>query len=242
MTTFSQAIDTVIAEIQRPDLLQACQSWLNQTIREMHFTNTPGQVPMPAKYGANLIEDVLVANVDDGYVWTVPNMTRHQMLIAAYYPDQDKYAHISSPGTQFIDPNSVDAPYTVYRSGDSYVFGGYGQTGSQIFVAYYEYLPRLVYYPPTLNTRPCTWDEATETFAYNPTYGVNPTTKAQAEAMCTNWMLQRWPDLCLQGLRSKAYNRNGDEVKGKTAFSSYENSRPTLLNTESMEFIGFYRG
>lgn len=242
MTTFSQACDVLIAETARRDLVSSIPTWMNQTIRDVHAIGVGGAQAMPVKFAANLIEAALTANTDNAYVWSIPNQTRHQFLIAAYYPDQDKYAHLTTPGTINIDTDSVDAAYTVYRSGDNYVFDGYGQTGSEIDVAYYEYPKRLVYYP-TGDTRPCTYDVESETFAYNTIYNPDtpPNTHEQAQFLCTNWLLQRWEDLIMQGTRAKLYNRTDDMTRAKASYSMYMEQRPVMVAAESMEFIGFYR-
>ena len=38
MTTFSQLVDSVVSETKRPDLVSEIATYLNQTIREVHFS------------------------------------------------------------------------------------------------------------------------------------------------------------------------------------------------------------
>lgn len=244
MTTFSQAIDKLVIESARQDLRLSIETWMNQTIRDVHAANVPGQQAMPVKFGANLIENIIATTSDNMYVWPIPNRNRHQLLIAAYYPDVDKYAHLVTPGTINLGSQEVDYPYIVYRSGDNYVFDGYGETGSQIQLAYYEYPKRLIYYVSTINNRPATYDDATELYTYNTTYNPNipPNDHDAALALTTNWLLERWEDLIMQGTRSKIYNRTADDIRAKSSYSAYMEQRPVMVAAESMEFIGFYRG
>jgi hypothetical protein len=154
-----------------------------------------------------------------------------------------KYAHITDPATIFLDSDSVDAPYSVYRSGDNYVFNGYGGAGATIQLAYYEYPRRLKYYKND-TTRPAMYDEDLESWSYQAPYSADiaPNNKAKAQDLTTNWILMRWEDLVLAGVRAKAYSRAGDQDRSRAAYSIFENSRSTFIAAESMEFIGFYRG
>lgn len=244
-TTFSQAIDMVALELGRQDSKPALVSYMNQTIRDVHVTNYAGGQSTPLKFGANLIENVLTANLDDNYVWPIPNMTRHQLLVAVYYPDIGKYAHPTGAGTKLLENGeNLDDGLNVYRSGDNYVFSGYGATGSQIQVAYYEYPRRLKYYASNANpAAPAVYNEDTETWTYNAPYNTGiPADEEIARNLCTNWLLMRWQDLIMQGTRAKMYGRLADNDKARVAYSSFEASRPGMAAVESNEFLGFYTG
>jgi hypothetical protein len=92
-TTASQAVDKLMSELVRQDMVNVLPDYLNQTIRDLHGTNYPGLPSMPVKLRANLQELTISPNIDDGYVWTIPNFTRHQFLTAAYYVDGEVRTH-----------------------------------------------------------------------------------------------------------------------------------------------------
>lgn len=241
MTTFSQAVDKMIAETARQGQRDMAATFLNETLRTLHFTNYPNMPAQPVGLGENRIEDVITANVDDGMVWTIPNTTRHQYLACVYYPAMGKYAHPAKPETMYIDVDAIDNEFNYYRSGPAYVLNGFGGTGSEIWLGWFEYVKRLKYYPAG-DTRPAEYDDETETWTYSTAYDVNPTTRAAAQELTSNWILQRWPDLCYAGIRAKLYGRGADDPKAKTYYSAFEGMRPGFIAAESFDFIGFFQG
>lgn len=241
MTTFSQAVDLIIAETSRQGQKDSAATYLNETLRTLHFTNTPGSPAQPVPLGENRLEDVIIPNVDDAYVWTIPNAPRHQHLAVVYYPQMGKYAHPAKPENMYIDRNALDNEFNYYRSGPSYVFNGFGGIGTEIWLGWFEYVKRLAYYPQGV-TRPAEYDPITETWTYSATYNVNPTLQAQARELTSNWILLRWPDLCYAGIRAKLYGRAADDPKAKTYYSAFESMRPGFVAAESYDFIGFFTG
>ncbi len=235
MTSFSQAVDLVMTELARPDLKTTIPTYLNQTLRELHFT--PGQGAMPVAFGENRWEQEVIADTEEAYVWPIPHITRHQYLAAVWYADMGKYAKAADPSLLYID-DSLNAEYNFYRSGANYVFNGFGGIGSRIQLSWFEYVPRLTYYAP--GARPATFDEATGLWSY--LTAVTPEEKAAALELSTNWILQRWPDLCYAGTRAKTYSKTADDTRAKVAYSLYESQRPGFIAAESAEFVGFYQG
>lgn len=241
MTTFSQAVDLVIAETARQGMITTASTYLNETLRSLHFTNTPGSVPMPVPLGENRVEAVITPNVEDGYVWAIPNATRHQHLAVVWYPQVGKYAHPAKPETMYLDPNAIDNQYNYYRSGSNYVFNGYGGLGTEIWLGWFEYVKRLKYFPVG-STRPAEYDQDTETWTYSADYVGTPELQAQARELTSNWILMRWPDLCYAGIRAKLFGRGADTEKARTFYASFESMRPGFVAAESYDFIGFFQG
>src|SRR6478735_8331283 len=99
MTTFSQLVDEMIVETRRPDLKTEIATYLNQTIREVHFEPSRGNV---VHYGENRKETQLTANVDSGYIWDIPNPSTFQGIEAVRFPSQmlgrAEYAPEARPG------------------------------------------------------------------------------------------------------------------------------------------------
>ena len=83
MTTFSQLVDEVAFETKRPDLLAEIATYLNQTIREVHFEPSRGNV---AFYSNNRREFQNVATTETGQIWDIPNPSAFQAIEAVRYP------------------------------------------------------------------------------------------------------------------------------------------------------------
>jgi len=245
MYTHSQLVDNLIAELMRPDLQVAFSNALNQTIRELHTTKGDGgSLPVPVGFKSNLNEDILTADVDTGFSYTLENPTRFQMVEAVWYANPGVYATERMPSSiRAFDGNVDGAEFGWYRSADQIFFDNYGGAGSQIAIAWFDHVQRQSYYDS--DARPCEWDEASESFIYKTVgtvdYNSTPELQAKARYLCTNWMIQRWFDTLSQGVRAKVWARLGDDVRGKTAYSSYEALRAPLIQTETLVMTPRYR-
>ncbi len=235
MTTFSQAVDRLIAECQRPDMKLDIVDYLNQTIRELHLT----QDGTPIKYNDNLVEEEVTSLVDENLQWTIPYSQRFQGMEAVWYSDSGKYARLRKPSTAFVFMDEVDGQYYYYRTGQYYAFSGFGATGSIVKLSYFLFPRRLTYYPVGA-TRPCTWDEATQTFSYAPAYTGDPTLQANARELSTNWLFDRWEDMVKAGARVKLWNRLNNQERGKIAYSTYQELRKGLAGTETFDSQSFF--
>lgn len=238
MTTFSQLVDDMIIETRRPDLRLEIATYLNQTIREVHFEPSKGNVVF---YPANRKEDQVIASVDSGQIWDIPNPTTFQGIEAIEFPDicmgVDGYAKEVSPG-----PRIRTQPYIYYRSGPSYVFGGaagYGGINSKISIAWYEYPPSLKY-KDTLS-REAVYDIESG-WTYNTVnsvdYGLDADSRALAQSRVTNWVLMRWADVLREGLRAKVYKRLSDQLRATTSYSMYTQLRQGLFTSEAAQLQG----
>lgn len=243
MYTHSQLIDNLVAELVRPDLLVALSNYLNQTIRELHTTTD--NPPTPIDYVGNLGEAELIADADVGFSYTLANPYRFQRIESVYYVQFGKYATERKPSSIKAFDGSVDgAEYGYYRSGNQVFFNNYGGTNASILIAWFDHIQRQSYYPA--GQRPCEWNETTESFDYFTVgpidYGSTPALQERAQFLCTNWMIQRWYDTMMQGVRAKLWARLADDVRGKTAYSSYQTMRGQLAQTETLVMTPRYRG
>jgi hypothetical protein len=240
--SFSQCIDDVVAELIRPDLTPAMANYLNLTTREMHFT--ADTQPVPIAFKSNLQELAVIANVDNGFTWDITIPRLFQSMEAVYYANYGRYATERRPSSIRQFDGSVDGgQFGWYRSADTLAFVNYGGSGAEIDLAWTEFLPGLKYYES--EERPAYWDEDAEDWVYQVVgsidYGSTPVLQAKALALTTNWMIQRWRDVLLQGIRSKTWARLGDDVRMRTAYSAYQALRPALTNSETFDMSPRYR-
>lgn len=227
MTTASQLVDDVVRETRRPDMLSDILDYLNQTIRELHFTPDNGNA---IKYDENFRELLLTVNAETGFSWTVPNPALFQEMGAVKYPsvysrDGDVYARKMTPGRAL---NRVD--YYYYRIGSTFVFSGYGGTNAQIALAYYEYPRSLRYYASA--DRPAVWDVEAMDFTYKDSFNTSDELRLDARNFTSNWLLIRWRDVVVEGVKAKVYKRLADDTRARTSYSLYGQLRNGIFTSE----------
>lgn len=236
MFTHSQLIDSLVEELLRPELTVAMSNFLNQTIRELHFTDQK----LPVGYAPNLIEELLTANLDSGFVYELPDPRIFQMVEAVYYASFGRYATMRKPSSIREFTSAIGgAEYGWYRSGDAICFDNYGGRNAVIDIAWFAYIPRQQYYE--VGDRPCEWNEANQEFDFHPNYDSTPELQAEALSLCTNWMIQRWSDLLMLGVRAKTWSRLADMERSKVAYSAYQQERPAIVNAETYNGSPRYR-
>lgn len=220
MTTFSQLVDVMVSETKRPDLVSEIATYLNQTIREVHQAQDNGG---PILYGDNLHEKVLIATVATGFSWLIDEVDTFQVLQAVRYDSvfgddcRPIYVEQRKPGRIL---NSLR--YFWYRSGNYIQFAGYGGVDGQISLAWYAYPRRLSYYPA--NCRPATWTDDYQ-WSYHADWVATEEGREQAELMSSNWLLLRWTDVIMEGLRAKVYKRVGDKDRANLCYSLFSQLR-----------------
>lgn len=235
MTTFSQFVDTMIGETKRFDLATEIGAYVNQTVREVHFRSDTGSV---LYFRPNLKELEVTATSDSSFGWDIPNPQVFQGLIGVNYADQwDCNRNEQGIWAVEVTPsrNMQHQRYSFYQIGGGFAFAGYGQTGSRIKLAYFEFPRRLKYY--AVADRPATWDDESG-WSYKTSFDVDETTRANARALVSNWLLLRWYDVMAEGVRAKIYKRVSDEVRGRTAYSLYSTLRQGLWTTEIADLGG----
>ena len=233
-TTFSQLIDSTIQELRRPDLLVDATSYLNQTLREVHFEPSRGNL---ALYRDNRKETQITALTDLGLSWAIPNPNVFQGLAAARYDnviDTDgkaKYAIEMNPGRGMNSRTEF-----FYRNGTTVFFAGYGGVNATISLAWYEYVRALKYYP--IGLRPASYDNDSG-WTYGPMV-ITSEDQIAAQEKCSNWLLMRWDDVIAEGMRAKVFKRVSDDIRSKTSYSLYSTLRQGLFTSEAADISGSF--
>ncbi len=216
MTTFSQLVDKMTMELLRPDLKESVASYVNQTVREIHFI--PG-TQSPAFFEANRKEDLAVVNSDGSYFWPIPVPATFQNLEAIYNTTLGCYHVKKSPSVMYRETDQPGMNRTFYRSGSTVAISGVG-AGQNLLISWFEYVRSLRYQPA--GSRTVTYDEDAMTYSG---------TEAEQE-LATHWLLNRWPMVIEEGVRAKVWKRLGDDVRGRTAYSAFESMRRSLWEAE----------
>lgn len=228
MTTFSQLVDSLVLEHNRPDLRAAIESYVNLTIRELHTASKSGG---SIYYLANLLEDQITADVAEGFTWDIPRPHVFQKLEAVRFDSfgtgKGAYPKERTPSSLQIQ-SQFDRLF--YRSGSTIAFINYGGVDAVISLAWYE-MPRILRYYQAA-ARPATWDVDSQSFTYITGYSGTDDLKLEARELTTNWVLDRWEELVAQGVRTKIYARAGDEIRSKLAYSTFEALRPGMVSAE----------
>ena len=232
MTTFSQLVDIAVSETKRPDLVSEIATYLNQTIREVHFTADRNAALL---FPENFRETLLTATSESGFSWSIPNPGTFQAMQVVKYPmvytrlGEDVYAKMTTPGRHL-----ADLEYYYYRVGGAFVFSGYGGINGQIAIGWFEF-PRSLKYK-TAAARPASFDIESG-WAY-PDEVNTPELEEAARLVSTNWLLLRWHDVLLEGVRAKVYKRLSDTERARTCYSLYGSLRQGLWTSETAEVGG----
>jgi hypothetical protein len=229
MTTFSQLVDSIVSETKRPDLVSEIATYLNQTIREVHFTPDRGAALF---FSENFRESLLTATSDESYTWDIPNPGTFQKMLLVKYSSlfdrqgNDVFAAETIPGRHLA---ALD--YYFYRVGGTFVFSGFGGLNSQIAIGWYEFPPSLKYKTPALREA---WYDSEIGWEYHPDVNT-PELQAAAQILTTNWLLMRWHDVIAEGVRAKVYKRLSDTERARTSYSLYGSLRQGLWTSETAE-------
>lgn len=229
MSTFSQVVDEIVTEHLRPDLLVSVTSWLNETIREVHFDNRNG-TNATVLYDANRVEDEFAPSVLPA-LWSIPAIARFQQLETAFYVERGVYAKKRNPTRAYEDGYENIEPYW-YRSGSQLAFNGIS-IGDTAKLSWFEFPRRLNYYTAAL--RPATYNIETDAWTYLSAYDVSDTTRENAQNLVSNWLLLRWTEVLKEGVRAKLFKRQGEETRAKMCFSQFEALKLGLISSESYQ-------
>lgn len=231
MTTFSQMVDDLTKEFVRPDLEDTngvISAYLNQTIREVH-TGSQGQ---RYKFDENCEEfsiDVPTL-VDNQFIWPIANFNRLQLIESVWLPLIGRWSIAKRPrGLRSLGNQSYEEEVTHYQSGDSLVIRGVRVPGDGAIRLSAYYYPRSLVYRTKL-TRWASYSDEDEAWTYH-RLGDKPA--AELEALSTNWLIQRWPDLLKEGVRAKVYKRLGDQLRMTSSYSAYQQIRNEMQSQES---------
>lgn len=234
MTTFSQLVDELAAEVVRPDLRTTICSYVNQTIRELHSRRDSG---LPVQFASNRVETEVTA-AELPFVWSIPNVARFQSIESIFDPATGQYLRQKTPGDIYRDTNHPFPALYYYRSGPTVVLNGIA-VGASVKMSYFEYPRLLTYYAS--DERPAVWDSITEVFTYLAAYESTSELQETAESLTTNWLLLRWGELVIkEGVRAKVWKRLAELDRARLAYSAYSSLRDQLVATE--EWYGDQRG
>lgn len=228
MTTFSQLVDTVIAESRRADMRPEIESYVNQTIRDVHFNDQNSNLVL---FDDNRREAMLYASSEETFVWPVPNPQTFAKLEAIYCPYVGDYAIERKPNQVHTRENLHNRP-TFYRTGQAFALSGFGGLNAPVQLSWFAYPRRLKWYTPQL--RSVNWNQDEQEFEYTPPLPTEELKEAALD-LNTNWLLQRWQDLIHEGTRAKLYKKLADEVRNRNAYASFESSRKAMVAAESFE-------
>ncbi len=234
MFTLSQLVDEIVSEVRRPDLASEIVRYVNQTIRECHFS-TDRQAAQFFKDNFN--EVLLTSDSEDTYVWEIPNPTTFQKMMGIKYPGvydsngNNIWPVMTTPGRHLSG-----LEHYCYQVGGSWVFAGFGGLNATIAVGYFAFPPSLKYF--SVANRPASYDEVDGW-----TYHVDIVTdedKAAARLICTNWLLMRWSTVVSEGVRAKVFKRVSDTERARNCYSLYGQLRQGLITSEVADIGGPY--
>jgi len=216
VNTFSSIVDDAIIRTGRPGQKADMISYTRQIIREMqslgHFFN-------------DLVEDQLVSDASP-FIWAAPSDLR-DVLTIQYPAILDTYGRPTYP--KFIRPSIQQRGVThfYYRSAGSYVFSAV-DVGTIIYAAYYTWLPKLSYYD--VAARPATYDLETDTWTY--LTATTSTEQLAAQAQVTNWILQTWYDVVLEGVCSRVWKTVADP-RAPSSFSLFSKMKDEFIRSNA---------
>lgn len=227
MTTFSQLVDEVVMECRRPDMVADIATFLNQTLRELHFSERNKAI----LYKDGLNEVLLTATQESGFNWAIPSPETFQAMALVRYEtliQQGKraYAPEKTPGIGLIGQTIF-----WYRVASTVCFSGYGGMGAQIALAYHSYTRRGKYYQA--GGRPAEFDSDFG-WTYAAPFDVDDESRAMARELVTNWLLMRWSDVIKEGVRAKVYKRLSDTERSRTSYSMFGALKEGLVSSESI--------
>src|SRR3546814_2211635 len=88
MTTFSQLVDTIMSESRRPDLQTEIATYINQTVRELHFDSEQNKI---LYFNDNIREVQLTATSESDFSWEITNPGVWQKLWTVAYASKLNY-------------------------------------------------------------------------------------------------------------------------------------------------------
>lgn len=232
MFTFSQMVDEIVSEVKRPDLASEISRYVNQTVRECHFS-TDRQAAI--FYRENFNELLLTATLEEAQTWSVPNPTTFQKMAGVKFPGQfDSEGH-GVWATETVPGRHLNQLcHFFYQVGGEFVFSGYGGVGGQIAIGYFAFPASLKY--KALAARPASYDPESG-WSYHEDI-VTDEDKEAARLVSTNWLLMRWSDVVSEGVRAKVFKRVSDTERARNCYSLYGQLRQGLMTSEVADVGG----
>jgi len=175
-----------------------------------------------------MIEDQLTTTAAP-FVWV--RTSKFNTFRTVEYPAQTGFL-VNSIWPRLLLPGKhlEDEIHYYYYSGDSVVFAGL-EVGGLVNIAFFEYFKRLKDYVDPA-TRPAVWDFETETFTYLPAFDTDDAQRAIARDLTSNWLLERWNHLIVEGTKAKIYLTVKDIDRSRPSFSLYKSYQTDLTASE----------
>lgn len=232
INTFSAAIDVCLTRSGRPDLVNDLLSHVRTSMRESQVRPGDRQI----FFAKDLTETELTNISVEPHTWEPP--TGFRVMRAVKYPDQ-----IDPQNNQifvdFVEPGKRQLEFKRYHyfAGSSFIFVGTNAAATNIIkigIAYYSYFSILNYFSD-VTKRPARYlinDDGTEGWTYHADYDIDDTTRTTARNLVTNWMLQNWFDMVVEGALAKAFKIKDDD-RASSTFALYKQLQRDLLAGES---------
>jgi hypothetical protein len=224
VTTFSQLVDDLVRERQRPDLLQSAAMGANQVIRQIHFRGS-GPGGSRIQFDANRFEASITLEGAEPFLWPIPHPNRFQGIEAIWNRTLNGYHQLRRPAVNRALSKEPFAERFWYRTGPQIALSG-ARLGHQLDISFFEYPRRLPYLAVADRTVIYNAEEDTYELA-----GGGTPTEEQLEAE-TNWVLTRWASVVEAGVRNLLFAYTGDEARTRVSFSIFENLRTQLWHEE----------
>jgi len=219
MTTFSRIVDELaLQEFNRPHMRSVIASYLNQTIRDVHFkkgNNALVHFPENRREAEFLITDLPA-------LWPIPNPPDFQVVETIYNKTLGRYLVQRTPANAFelnTDPNER---FYWYRTGASIALNGVS-IDQTVLISYFEFPRQLVYFVD--NQGPAVWDPLNQVFVPDDPIAI---------AQVSNWLLQRHSEALKEGVRAKLYRRLDNEIQSRLSWSEFQDVRAMVHFSEGV--------
>ena len=224
--TFSGIVDEIVHESNRvQEKLTSIPRFVNDTIAELQQSQL---------FAEDMYEEIIDAPVtatDSGQqvVWEKPLRWRKMQAVKySNYLGNTVYPKCCRPSA---GQESMDDFY--YASGNAIVIAGkYGMTAPVI--AYYKTSPMLKYYEPEQRPAKCDSSNGQWSYLLGGVYVqslATPEEEELARAKVSNWLIQRYGNVLVNGALAKLYKMIGD-TRNSLAYSQFMSSKQDVLNNE----------
>lgn len=237
--SFSGLIDRCVLETGKSGALLTAIQYANLTIRECQALGL---------FASDLLEDRVLAT-DAPFSWTRPTNFRSLRLVQ--YGTSGDYPKFRMPGRGKND----DDTSLFYAAGNYFVFNGVVEN-EYINYAVYLWAQPLRYFSYVgldttafpggpYTTRRAYYDIDTATWYYldtDDTTYVTTLGDTDEELLrrnnASNWLVQDWYDLILEGVKTKLFKQFNDE-RQSASYALYKQGQQVLRNTSGSEVESF---
>jgi hypothetical protein len=220
---FSEMIDDLMLRVSRADASSRANmvAYANATVRELQQT---------VKCFRDRVEDLvsLAGNgSNNSFVWDRPNNFR--TIFAVRYMPDDVYAKLRPPG-----PLQADWPFYYYGGPTYLTFVGVA-VSTEIQLAYYVWMPRMIYY--AVGARPAIFDRDLGTWSYRNDQGqyvsslADPAQMEAAENRVGYWIILDHLETVQEGTLAK-YFKTSDNERAAASFAVFREMKNKFSTDE----------